>query len=416
VYVVFYIDIEPYLDLPAGIPAASFIMRPDYVIEGESITFDASSSYDPDGGELIYEWDFGDGSTAKGRVVTHTFTSLDYKVPETYIVKLTVRNSKGLSNHAYQPVVCNKRPLIMRTPQGTLICDNKYTFDAKGFVDFFEAQGFTISGVEWNFDGTVIDGTTADYTYQSQGSHKLKCSLSLDDIFGRDIFTYAEIDNNPVDVTFEASFKTVKVNRPVTFYADVTSPNGSMVKYIWDFGDGTRLEGTLIENIVENPESWFYYEYCPGYKGSVEHIYTRPGEYQVMLTVIDEAGVVGTGSLIISVAGLKAEFDISLDVVKVGQEVQFDASASKGTSAIIKYEWDFGDGTRAQGMQITHTYSHGGGFNVTLKVTDENGLSDQLTRVILVVEGSKSKPGCGMLGVEVLLLLVLLYLTRRTIR
>ena len=35
--------------------------------------FDASSSTDPDGDELKYLWDFGDGNKRNGSVVNHTY-------------------------------------------------------------------------------------------------------------------------------------------------------------------------------------------------------------------------------------------------------------------------------------------------------------------------------------------------------
>jgi len=41
--------------------------------EGVAITFDGSTSLDPAGGIVAYEWDFGDGNTATGVTPTHTY-------------------------------------------------------------------------------------------------------------------------------------------------------------------------------------------------------------------------------------------------------------------------------------------------------------------------------------------------------
>ncbi len=56
----------------------------------EDIVFDASASYDPDGSIVSYGWDFGDGKTGTGAVITHKFTK-----DGTYTVTLTVTDDQG---------------------------------------------------------------------------------------------------------------------------------------------------------------------------------------------------------------------------------------------------------------------------------------------------------------------------------
>lgn len=60
---------------------------------GEPIKFDGSGSYDPDGRIVRYRWNFGDGYTAEGVSVTHT-----YKREGEYEVCLTVRDDDGATN------------------------------------------------------------------------------------------------------------------------------------------------------------------------------------------------------------------------------------------------------------------------------------------------------------------------------
>ncbi|HEU4723731.1 MAG TPA: PKD domain-containing protein [Candidatus Eisenbacteria bacterium] len=52
---------------------------------GQPIAFDGSGSSDPDGDNLSYAWDFGDGGTATGATTSHT-----YGVAGSYLVTLTV--------------------------------------------------------------------------------------------------------------------------------------------------------------------------------------------------------------------------------------------------------------------------------------------------------------------------------------
>jgi len=55
-------------------PIASFTYTPENPVVNQTITFDASSSYDPDGTIASYEWDFDDGNTATGKIVTHSYS------------------------------------------------------------------------------------------------------------------------------------------------------------------------------------------------------------------------------------------------------------------------------------------------------------------------------------------------------
>ena len=54
-----------------------------------TVSFNASESSDPDGIVVSYHWDFGDGDTATGKTVQHTFS------PGEYPVRLTVHDDKG---------------------------------------------------------------------------------------------------------------------------------------------------------------------------------------------------------------------------------------------------------------------------------------------------------------------------------
>lgn len=54
------------------------------------VSFDASDSYDPEGAELLYHWDFGDGATANGAVVLH-----EYQQPSHYRPVLTVTDDRS---------------------------------------------------------------------------------------------------------------------------------------------------------------------------------------------------------------------------------------------------------------------------------------------------------------------------------
>ena len=64
------------------------------VSSGDLVLFDGSNSYDPDGSIVNYEWDFGDGETAEGHIVSHRFRGTMNEA-RTYTVTLTVEDDSG---------------------------------------------------------------------------------------------------------------------------------------------------------------------------------------------------------------------------------------------------------------------------------------------------------------------------------
>ena len=54
--------------------------------------FDGSKSFDADGDNLTYTWDFGDGTTGEGAQVTHVYTTIG-----NFVVTLTVNDNSGTS-------------------------------------------------------------------------------------------------------------------------------------------------------------------------------------------------------------------------------------------------------------------------------------------------------------------------------
>lgn len=60
-----------------------------YGVSPLTVEYDATESFDPEGTALTFEWDFGDGTTASGATVAHTFTAPDNS-PVSFDVTLVV--------------------------------------------------------------------------------------------------------------------------------------------------------------------------------------------------------------------------------------------------------------------------------------------------------------------------------------
>ncbi|RJS73907.1 PKD domain-containing protein, partial [Methanophagales archaeon] len=123
------VDIVLMSDQP---PVASFSYAPVNPVVNQIVTFNASSSYDPDGGNIInYKWNFGDGNITNTTeaIITHSYSEV-----EDYIVNLTVRDDEGAKNATSKTITVspfetlifdtgkpdNSYPSIFGTHNGTI--------------------------------------------------------------------------------------------------------------------------------------------------------------------------------------------------------------------------------------------------------------------------------------------------------
>ena len=89
--------------LAACLPIPIYEVTPSTARAGTELTFDASGSVVsniPEGNVAVgWSWNFGDGETAKGEVVTHT-----YDKAGTYTIELTVTDSAGRTATVTEPL------------------------------------------------------------------------------------------------------------------------------------------------------------------------------------------------------------------------------------------------------------------------------------------------------------------------
>jgi len=179
---------------------------------------------------------------------------------------------------------------------------------------------------------------------------------------------------NYPEASFSYSPAAPKVSETVAFDASLSKPNGgTIIKYIWDFGDD---EGTVESDPITS------------------HTYDEPGTYKVMLMVIDSEGLSDIEAQTITIyptssTAPTAAFVYSPIEPLEGEVVTFNASDSVDSDgAIVKYTWNFGDNTSIVEENepiINHTYAIADVYNVTLTVTDDDGLSDSTLKTIKIL-------------------------------
>jgi PKD repeat protein len=233
-----------------------------------AITFDGSASSDPDGSVVGYQWNFGDGGGAAGATPVHA-----YAATGTYTVTLTVTDSDGLTHSALTTVqVADGSGLqspVARVGgpyRGTVA--TPLSFDGSASSD---ADG-TIVSFDWTFgDGTAGTGSRLMHVYSSAGVYTVL--LTVTDDSGRTGHATTTAEIVPV-VANQAP--TANAGGPYAGRRDVpvaldgsqsSDPDGSVVSYAWDFGDGSQA-------VWDRPNT--------------THNYASAGNYTVTLRVVDD--------------------------------------------------------------------------------------------------------------------------------
>jgi len=253
---------------PTNQPPTAMISGPTTGIEGVAVTFDGSGSSDPDGTIVSYDWDLGDGSAATGVSATHAYAE------GTYTVTLTVTDDSGNTDSATLTIdiaASNVAPVAAITGPTNGTEGVAVTFDGSGSSD---ADGSVVS-YDWDFgDNSAGSGVTVTHTYAA-GTYTV--TLTVTDDMGATGDTTLTID---IAATTEPQPPIANAGGPYTEEVGTavqfdgsgsTDPDGSIVSYGWDFGDGSAA-GTGVGPV---------------------HVYTAPGTYTVVLAVTDDQGLTG---------------------------------------------------------------------------------------------------------------------------
>lgn len=188
-------------------------------------------------------------------------------------------------------------------------------------------------------------------------------------VFGCTLLHRAPVASFTIDTTTGAAPLAVQVDASASF-----DPDGDPITYQWAFGDGSFANGMIAT-----------------------HTYAAAGQYTIRLTLTDADGKEATALLTVVVASNEeapvADFTASPSSGGTPLTVAFNGSASNDPNGtIVTYFWSFGDGVTATGVSPLHTYAAEGSYTAMLTVTDDDGLSDTTTRVIVVIDGGQG--GC----------------------
>jgi PKD repeat protein len=165
-----------------------------------------------------------------------------------------------------------------------------------------------------------------------------------------------------VDAPPVASFSQVCIDRTCYTDAESSSDDVFIANYSWNWNDGTITSGGSSVS-------------------ATSHTFALYGPHTITLTVTDSIGQTGSTSHDIRLfQPPTASFTFSC----TGHTCNVNASASSGIGSIVHYHWDWDDETTTDTSAVValHTWPTGGTFHVHLQVTDEKGLTGDVTQAI----------------------------------
>jgi PKD repeat protein len=336
-------DLDP---APANQPPVADPNGPYSGDVGMPVPFDGSGSSDPDGTIVSYDWDFGDGNTVTGMNPTHT-----YAASGTYTVTLTVTDDAGATDTASTTAnisaPANQPPVA--DPNGPYSGDVgvPVPFDGSGSSD----PDGTIVSYDWDFgDGNTGTGMNPTHTYAASGIYTVTLTVT-DDAGATDTATTRANISAPANqppVADPNGPYSGDVGVPVPFDGSGSSdPDGTIVSYDWDFGDGNTVTGM-------NPT----------------HTYAATGTYTVTLTVTDDGGATDTASTTASISGPRALGDLDIARFSVSKRAPLSKERTIKIKLVVK-----NTGTSDVTGPATVTGMQNGVevYNETMEVSDPPG-------------------------------------------
>jgi PKD repeat protein len=225
-----------------------------------------------------FQWNFGDGGTASGLSVTHTYSKIG-----TFPVTLTVTDQVGRTNFVTQSITIGQGQLPGATfvvSPASPVVNQTINFNASGSQ---AAPGHNIVDFAWTFgDGTNGDGALVTHAYPQAGTYTV--TLQTTDDAGRKSALTAQTitvtTGIPIaQITVSPPSGPVGTNFSFIGSQSTAAPGRTIVRYDWNFGDGASGSGA-----------------------TTSHRYLTSGTFTVTLIVTDDQGNTGIATASVTVS------------------------------------------------------------------------------------------------------------------
>ena len=399
------------------------------------VQFSSEGSRDPDGTEISYAWDFGDGATSTEPSPVHTYTT-----PGDYTATLTVTDAEGRATSSNQAITAgNTAPTVVVStpPHG-------------GFFDFGDVVEYAVTVTDpedgsIDCDDVVVQPALGHDEHAHPYDQYRGCSGAIPvdgdtghigaDIFG--VLTVTYTDRGAPGVS-PLTTQEVVLLQPKHKEAEHFAATGRLEGSGSGGDAGVQVEATSDAGGGQNigfieTDDWFSFD--PVNLTGIDSIRIRaasqPGGVLDIRTGSPDGPSVGTVTIpaggwqtwgdhtlplpegattdttelfVVATAG---QYNINwLEFVgqgvtdNAGPVVDVETTSTTGVAPLtvhlaatatdpdgdtpLSYAWDLGDGATASTAEVTHTYTAAGVYTAVLTVTDARGATARRTVQITV--------------------------------
>lgn len=350
--------------LRTSIPGCSSQAEEQYstVFEGPVVSFSSTGHCEADnisfsnesmGSVSGYSWNFGDGQNSTLTNPIHVYPN-----PGLFTVTLTASNAAGCNNTTSKLVTIYSVPQVDFTALAP-------PFSCSGTPTQFNdltppPSDSNLSSWQWNFGdtGNPANASTQrnpQHTYATAGDYNVSLTVTSNFLCSATFQKSITVHQTP-----DAAFThTALCEDGVVTFSDAASTNQA-----WNWQIGSSYYTTQ----------------------SAQHVFSNPGNYNVMLSVTGANNCIGTAAQNVVI---NPRLPVNFTVVRscINQQTEFTDVTNDATDPITGINWNFGGLGNAQTDPATFTFPETGTIDVTLTVTTQSGCEYPLTKSITIASG-----------------------------
>ncbi|VAW49208.1 Cell surface protein, partial [hydrothermal vent metagenome] len=296
---------------------------------------------------VAWEWDFGDETTSTDQHPEHLYGQTGI-----FEVKLKSFSQFGCTDST-QTIIT-----VAQGPEVDFAWDKSCEGEATTFTDLTNSFGITITNWNWIIDGVLHTSQNPNYTFTNSGTYTVQLTVAVNNLCTQTLMQDIIIEVPP---TVQFDYNEGCGGSGTEFYDLTALPNDTIIAREW------RVDGAIISS------------------DSVATISLDPGNYDITLSVVTNAGCTESATSTISLIGSPvAAYEVNANYGAINLLVDFTNFSTGGND----YLWSFNDANNSTSTEQNPNFifTDIGEYNVTLRTSSSPDCYDETTQLITVVE------------------------------